>query len=90
MVVFCYFAELTPASASRSLFRILRPRRENQNVPVLSLLYDARSVAAHERSSVDRQVLLESMELLRRLIIKIVSDFHVPSKDELESCLFGG
>ena len=37
MVVFRYFAELTPASASRSLFRILRPRRENQNVPVLSL-----------------------------------------------------
>jgi hypothetical protein len=56
----------------------------------LTKLYDARSVAAHERSSVDRQVLLESMELLRRLIIKMVSDFHVPSKDELESCLFGG
>lgn len=56
----------------------------------LTKLYDARSVAAHERSSVDRQVLLESMELLRRLIIKMISDSHVPSKDELEACLFGG
>jgi hypothetical protein len=56
----------------------------------LTKLYDARSAAAHERSSIDRQVLLESMELLRRLIIKMISDSQVPSKDELEVCLFGG
>jgi hypothetical protein len=56
----------------------------------LTKLYDARSAAAHERSSVDRKVLLESMELLRRLIIKMVSNSHVPSKDDLEAGLFGG
>jgi hypothetical protein len=52
-------------------------------------LYDARSTAAHERSSIDRKALGESMTLLRRIIIKMVSDCHVPSKDELEGLLFG-
>jgi hypothetical protein len=56
----------------------------------IAKLYDARSMAAHERSSIDRQVLLESMELLRILIIKMISASHVPSKDELEAFLFGG
>jgi hypothetical protein len=53
-------------------------------------LYDARSSAAHERSSIDRRALLESMTLLRRIIIKIISESHVPSKDELEGFFFGG
>jgi hypothetical protein len=52
-------------------------------------LYDARSSAAHQRSSIDRKALFESMILLRRIIIKIISESHVPSKDELEGFLFG-
>jgi hypothetical protein len=52
-------------------------------------LYDARSSAAHDRSSIDRRALGESMTLLRRIIIKMVSSCHVPSKDELEGLLFG-
>jgi hypothetical protein len=56
----------------------------------IAKLYNARSIAAHERSSIDRQVLLESMELLRGLIIKMISASHVPSKDELEAFLFCG
>jgi hypothetical protein len=53
-------------------------------------LYDARSVAAHERSWIDRETLLESMTLLRKIVIKVISESHVPSKDELEGFLFGG
>mgnify|MGYP003385128036 CR=1 FL=1 len=53
-------------------------------------LYDARSSAAHDRSSIDRAALMESMILLRRIIIKMISNCHVPSRDELEGLLFGG
>lgn len=56
----------------------------------LTKLYDARSVAAHERSSIDRKVFVESMELLRCVIIKMISESRVPSKDDLEASLFGG
>jgi len=52
-------------------------------------LYDARSAAAHGRPDFDTNGLLDTFELLRRVIIKIINDGHVPSKDELESRLFG-
>lgn len=53
-------------------------------------LYEGRSAAAHRRSSIDRKVFFESMQLLRRIIIKMISDSKVPSKDDLEARLFGG
>ncbi|MBI3355861.1 MAG: hypothetical protein HY038_03660 [Nitrospirae bacterium] len=53
-------------------------------------LYEERSAAAHGRSSIDRKILLESMELLRRIIVKMISESKVPSKDDLEARLFGG
>jgi hypothetical protein len=53
-------------------------------------LYGDRSVAAHGRLSIDRKVLFESIQLLRRIIIKMISESRVPSKDDLEVELFGG
>ena len=53
-------------------------------------LYEERSTAAHRRSPIDRRVFFESMQLLRRIIIKMISDSRVPSKDDLEASLFGG
>ncbi len=53
-------------------------------------LYEGRSAAAHRRSSIDRNVFFESMQLLRRIIVKMISDSQVPSKDDLEARLFGG
>ena len=55
----------------------------------LAKLYGERSAAAHRRSSIDRNVLFESMQILRRIIIKMLSDSSVPSKDDLEGALFG-
>lgn len=53
-------------------------------------LYDARSAAAHERVPIERGALFQSMDLLRRITDKMISETHVPSKDELECALFGG
>lgn len=64
------------------------PRRRELQAEVTKL-YDARSSAAHDRSSIDRRALGESMTLLRRILIKMVSGCHIPSKDELEDLLFG-
>ncbi len=63
-------------------------RRRELQAEVIKL-YDARSFAAHDRSSMDRRALGESMSLLRRIIIKMISGCHIPSKDELEGLLFG-
>ena len=55
----------------------------------LTKLYDARSSAAHGKGKVDTKILVESMELLRQVLIKMISESHVPSGDELEARLFG-
>ena len=55
----------------------------------LTKLYDARSAAAHGKARVDSDTLVKSMELLRQVLIKMVSRRHVPSRDELEARLFG-
>ncbi len=65
------------------------PQRKLVHSEVMKL-YDKRSSAAHDRSSIDRKALFDSMSLLRRIVIKILSDSHVPSRDELEALLFGG
>jgi hypothetical protein len=52
-------------------------------------LYDARSAAAHGAGNRDLQVVLDTYDLLRRVLIKIITDKHVPSKLELEANLFG-
>ncbi len=52
-------------------------------------LYDARSAAAHGAPKHSRDDLLASLELLRKVLIKMVHDKKVPTREELESLLFG-
>ncbi len=52
-------------------------------------LYDARSSAAHGAHKSDTAAILGSFELLRRVLIKMLSEQHVPTKEELERRLFG-
>ncbi len=52
-------------------------------------LYDARSHAAHSRSNLDTKVFLDTLDLLRQVIVKMIRDNHVPTREELESRLFG-
>lgn len=52
-------------------------------------LYDKRSGAAHGQPSHDGQHLLDSFNLLREVLIKMIDDGAMPTKDELESNLFG-
>ena len=52
-------------------------------------LYDARSRAAHGRSNLDIKVFLDTLDLLRQAIVKMIRDNHVPTREELEARLFG-
>jgi hypothetical protein len=51
-------------------------------------LYDARSKAAHGSPLKEDKSLLETYALLKRAIIRMIEENHVPSRDELESFLF--
>ena len=55
----------------------------------LQKLYDARSSAAHGKGKHTTEALVESMQALRRALIKIISLCHVPTSDELDAMLFG-
>lgn len=65
------------------------PSRVAEHKKVLKL-YDARSAAAHGAPKHTRDDLLASLELLRSVLIKMVYQKKVPTKEELESLLFGG
>jgi hypothetical protein len=52
-------------------------------------LYDARSAVAHGAGNRDLQLVLDTYDVLRRVVFKIFTDQHVPSKLELEANLFG-
>jgi len=56
---------------------------------LITRLYDARSAAAHGQVKENSDAVLETFELLRQVLIRIVEDNHVPSKSELEMRLFG-
>lgn len=55
----------------------------------IAKLYDKRSVAAHGKPTHEPEHLLQSFNLLREVLMKIIDLGHVPTKDELESILFG-
>lgn len=55
----------------------------------VATLYDKRSAAAHGKPQHQAEDLLETFELLRRILLKIIQDGHVPSKESLEANLFG-
>ena len=52
-------------------------------------LYDKRSSAAHGQPSFRSQDILDTFNLLRRVITSIIENRHVPTKEELEKRLFG-
>jgi hypothetical protein len=52
-------------------------------------LYDERSAAAHGQLRKDPVVLLQTFDLLRSVLVMMIEEAHVPSKDELEARLFG-
>lgn len=52
-------------------------------------LYDARSKAAHGSPIEDNKSLLETYALLKRALVKMIEENHVPSHEELEALLFG-
>jgi hypothetical protein len=55
----------------------------------IAKLYTKRSAAAHGKPNHDPQNLLDSFNLLREVLTKMLDSGHVPSKDELEAKLFG-
>ena len=62
-------------------------RRELQKK--LAKLYDKRSAAAHGRPKHDQQHLLETFNLLRNVLFKIIESGYVPNNEQLDIMLFG-
>lgn len=52
-------------------------------------LYDARSAAVHGHPEEAEEPLIETYALLKRVLLKIISEKHVPTIHEIESALFG-
>ena len=55
----------------------------------IAKLYTKRSAAAHGKPKHDQQDLLDSFNLLREVLTKMLDSGHVPTKEELEARLFG-
>lgn len=62
-------------------------RRSTQKF--VASLYDKRSAAAHGKPRHQTADLVATFELLRRILIKMIQQKAVPSKDELDALLFG-
>ncbi|MFH4621425.1 hypothetical protein [Vibrio furnissii] len=62
-------------------------RRELQKR--VAKLYDKRSAAAHGRPKHDQQHLLETFNLLRNVLFKIIENGYVPNNEQLDIMLFG-
>ena len=52
-------------------------------------LYDSRSAAAHGRPDKAADALHRTYALLKRVVVKMIEENHVPTKVELEARLFG-
>ena len=55
----------------------------------LQKLYDSRSSAAHGKGRPDSDALVGTMQTLREAMIKMISEGHVPSHDDLDALLLG-
>ncbi len=55
----------------------------------IAKLYDKRSAAAHGKPKHEAEDVLETFNLLRRVLIEIINHGYVPKKEQLESLLFG-
>ncbi|MAY36876.1 MAG: hypothetical protein CMN84_12325 [Spongiibacteraceae bacterium] len=61
-----------------------------QRQKAVASLYDKRSAAAHGKPKHKPEHLLETFNLLREIIFRIIDRGSVPKKEELEGMLFGG
>lgn len=52
-------------------------------------LYDARSKAAHGSGIDEAKPFFETYALMKRVLIKIIENRHVPIRQEIEACIFG-
>jgi len=66
----------------------LGERRENRQKELLKL-YDMRSAAAHGKPKHQPEHLLQTFNLLREVVLKIIDRGSVPTSSELNSMLFG-
>jgi len=55
----------------------------------IAKLYDKRSAAAHGKPKHDEEDLLASFNLLRRVLITIIENKKLPTREDLEDLLFG-
>ena len=55
----------------------------------VSKLYDKRSSAAHGKPNHETTHLLDSFNLLREILIKMLNEKHIPTKQELDGLLYG-
>jgi len=62
-------------------------RQERQKE--IAKLYDKRSAAAHGKPKHSEQHLLDTFNLVREVLIKIIDRGSVPTADELDKMLFG-
>ncbi|WP_142995608.1 HEPN domain-containing protein [Zobellella denitrificans] len=61
-----------------------------QRQKAVASLYDKRSAAAHGKPKHKPEHLLETFNLLREVLFRIIERGSVPKKEELEGMLFGG
>lgn len=52
-------------------------------------LYDARSKVVHGAADPQINALVETHDLTKRVLVKIIEDNHVPTREEIEGSLFG-
>ena len=76
------------AALIASYLRDPGPERQELHTRVLRL-YDHRSAAAHGQAKQDPDGLLQTFEVLRQVVLRMISEHHVPSKEDLEGLLFG-
>jgi hypothetical protein len=55
----------------------------------LAKLYDERSQAAHTAEQVEAQAASDTFAIMSQVLLKIISEDRVPSREFLEKLLFG-
>jgi hypothetical protein len=63
--------------------------QRRQRFKEIGRLYDSRSKAAHGSSKHDSRVLYDTYDLLRRVVMKMIEEKRIPTKDDLEANFFG-
>ena len=77
--------ELLPTRLSDRIVRESRLARQK----AIAKLYDSRSAAAHGGGDIAAEPLWKTYNLAREVVLKIIADGHAPTRQELESRMFG-